>query len=430
MGVNTRRGLTVIGQNAVSLEMPDQMPVRGLSERAPTSHAVSTAPASVVTEIIPLADIDAVYDRLETLARSAAEPNVFFEPAVLKAAMEELKRTDRHFLILVHEGGDNSPLIGAMPIEIVRHRWGPFLAVTQGWNHKMGVRGTPLIVPGHAETFWREALEAIAKGPFPRMLLIHTMVADGCGMAGLKAACQAGSRHMTELDRVPYISLKTDLDGEAYLKQSMSSRRLGRTRKALADLSKMGTLESRVYRDEEEVMAAFTRFLKLEAAGWKGRERTAIMTKPDALRFFLKAISAFARRGSVQIDALELDGRPIGMSVAVMSGHTAFCWKTAYDETLAKYNPGYLTVMDVTRRIIDNPAIQDADSCTEAGHSMMESLWSEKSEAADVLIDTRPASGPSALQLAARLEKSRRAARGKAKKLYHAMRARLARRQA
>ncbi len=422
--------MLIQGRTALDTAADPRSGSRSAESRAAAQVA---APEGFRAEIVPLADIATVFAALERLAHRAGEANVFFEPTVLEAAMAEVRRTKGLFLVLVWDDaggdetdGDERVLAGAMPIELARHRWGPWLSATQVWNHRMGVRGTPLILPGRGTAFWMHALDAIAAAGFPRILLMHTMKADGEAMRGLEAATQRSDRHFSVVNHTPYISLNTDLDGEAYLKASLSARRYRRSEKARESLGKTGVLERKLYTTESEVLPAFCQFLELEAAGWKGREGTAILRKPDALRFFLKVIATFARRGDVQVDTLELDGRPVAMSVAVTSGKTAFCWKTAYEESLSKYTPGYLTVMDVTRRIVDDPSIIGADSCTEAGHSMMESLWSEKSDAADILIDTRPASTGIAIAIAERLEKGRRRLRGTAKKVYHALRGRLA----
>jgi len=226
-------------------------------------------------------------------------------------------------------------------------------------------------------------------------------------------------------DRQSHIVLKADADGEAFLQRTMSARRYKRMAKNRADLARLGRLESKLHTDPGEVMVALRHFLELEAAGWKGRENGAILKKPDALRFFLRTICDLAEAGRIRLDALELDGVPIGMSIVALSGHTAYCWKTTFDERYAKYSPGMLTVMDVTRGIIADPTIRFADSCTDAGHPLMSHVWSDTAETVDVLVDLEPGGSDRGFALAVATEGARRRGRAAAKRLYHAVRNRL-----
>lgn len=381
--------------------------------------------ADGTAQIVDLADLGRYRRAIADLAAGARESNVFFEPIVLDAALRETRRIDRMKLLLVWRDADRTVLSGTLPLRVDRHHWGPFGAVLLGWKHEYGIRGTPLIAPGQARPFWAAALDAVRRSTLPRYLILPAMAADGDCMNGLRAAADAPGRRIHVVGREAHITMRADGDGEAFLRGAMSDRRYKRMLKNRRDLEKRGDLRSRLYTDPGDVMVAFRRYAELEAAGWKGRNDGAMLRKPDAFRFFFRAVCDFAVEGRVRVDALELDGEPIGMSIAVVSGHTAFCWKTTYDERFSKYSPGMLTVMDVTRGIAADPRVTFADSCTDIGHPMMGALWSDTAAAIDLLVDTKPESRAATFTLAIAAEAARRQARSRAKKVYHALRGHL-----
>ena len=372
--------------------------------------------------VVPLADLDQYRDALADLAARAPEGNVFFEPIVLDAAMREVRNPARLSLVMVWEDAGRIVLAGALPLMLEPHHWGPYRRVAFGWKHDCGIRATPLIAPGRARLFWAYALEAIARADLPRYLILPAMAGDGGVFQGLRAAVAASGRHLHVLDDERHIIMSASGDGSEYLRRSMSARSFKRLAKNRRDLEKLGPLENRLYTRPGDVMVAFRQFAELEAAGWKGRDKGAVLMKPDALRFFLRTLCDFAGEGRVRVDSLELNGRPIAMSIVVISGRTAFCWKTTYDEAYAKYSPGMLVVADVTNGLAADPRVAVADSCTAASHPLMSRMWSQTASLVDVLVDTRPQAGDTGFKLAVATERTRRRARAMAKSLYHAAR--------
>lgn len=381
--------------------------------------------AATHAEIVEITDLETCRDALGDLAARAPESNVFFEPIVLDAAMKEERRIDRIKLVLVWEDAERTVLAGMLPVRIIHGKWGPGTRVGYGWKHDSGIRGTPLIASGRAQLFWAYALDAIRRSSLPRYLILPTIPLDGEAHNGLRAATLTTGRRAQIVGRETHIVMRPDTDGESYLQQAMSARRYKRMAKSRRDLEKLGKLEHRLYTDAGDVMVALRRFIEIEAAGWKGATSGAMVSKPHILRFFLRSVCDFALEGRIRLDSLELDGKPIGMSIVALSGHTAYCWKTTFDERYAKYSPGMLTVMDVTRGIIGDPRVTYADSCTDAGHSLMEHLWSEKSEMVDILINVEPNSGLFGFNAALLAETTRRRTRKRAKKIYLAARAKL-----
>ncbi|WP_210207373.1 GNAT family N-acetyltransferase, partial [Rhodobium orientis] len=348
------------------------------------------ADTAITAEIRPMAKLDAFAAPLADLARRAVVANVFFEPVVLKAALAEARHPDLVFMVLAWADRQKTALAGAWPVVLEPHHWGPFRPVWFTWKHDSGTRATPLIGPAAGSAVWAAMLDAIAATGRARHMVLPTMM-DLSGLVdGITNGAEATRRRLCLLESNRHIVLGAISDGEAHLKSAMSARRRKRMAKNREDLAALGRLEARVFERPGDVMVAFRRFVELEGSGWKGRKKGAILTKPDALRFFLRTLCDLAEAGQVRIDSLELDGTAIAMSIVTRSGNAAFCWKTTYDEAYARFSPGMLVVMDVTRGLAGDPGIAFADSCTDVGHPLMAHLWPQTADSVDLLVDLKP----------------------------------------
>jgi CelD/BcsL family acetyltransferase involved in cellulose biosynthesis len=92
---------------------------------------------------------------------------------------------------------------------------------------------------------------------------------------------------------------------------------------------------------------ALADFLALEASGWKGEEGSAIALDPALVRFYERIVRDAARRGTLAIRALTLDGRPVAVHLGIIHRGVYHLPKTAYDERLGAVSPGQLLQREV-----------------------------------------------------------------------------------
>ena len=151
----------------------------------------------------------------------------------------------------------------------------------------------------------------------------------------------------------------------------------------------------------------------LEASGWKGLAGTAIVSDPAVKNFVQSAVGALAAEGQARIDRLFLNGTAVAATVTLASGDTAWCWKIAYNEGLARSSPGVQLVCDLTESLLAEPGPARVNSCAAAGHPMIDHVWRERLALSDRLIALRPSWLPFAL--ACRIETLRRRAIAAAK---------------
>jgi hypothetical protein len=97
------------------------------------------------------------------------------------------------------------------------------------------------------------------------------------------------------------------------------------------------------------------------------------------------------------------------------SGDTAWCWKIAYSEGVARFSPGVQLLLDLTASLLAQPKPARVDSCATADHPMIDHIWRERLPLHDRLIALRPSAVP--FPLARGIETLRRSAIAAAKAL-------------
>jgi CelD/BcsL family acetyltransferase involved in cellulose biosynthesis len=210
--------------------------------------------------------------------------------------------------------------------------------------------------------------------------------------------------------------LASNLDGKAYLEKALSSSSRKKLRQHRRRLAEKGALQSSILTDVEAVQRAFENSLALEAAGWKGRQRTALLSHEADAHFARAMIAALAAQGEAAIHMLTLDARPVSMQIVLRAGPAAFTWKTAYDEALHDVSPGMLLLEDYTAALLADAGVAYVDSCAFDDSGYM-AAWTERAAIAQVWFDARRGGSP-AFTVLTRLQMGYLALRRRAKALY------------
>jgi hypothetical protein len=201
----------------------------------------------------------------------------------------------------------------------------------------------------------------------------------------------------------------------------MPARRLKEHRRLRRRLEEQGTLAFVSATTIHEVREAAEIFMKIEEAGWKGRDGGAFLHTAAGASFLRSATRSLAAKGQCRIDLLTLDGRAVAAGIVLGGGDRALYWKTAFDESLAAYSPGVQFTLELTRRQLDVDGPRLTDSCAMPDHPMINRIWPDRETIADWFIPARDASSAATLVVAR--ETATRTIRSKAKDLYHRLRA-------
>jgi CelD/BcsL family acetyltransferase involved in cellulose biosynthesis len=308
----------------------------------------------------------------DQLSRASASPNPFFESWFLGPALEQFDPAGRILLARLENAGD---LTGLLPLAR-QPRYGthplPHLA---SWLHANCFLGAPLVAPGHEQDFWRHVLEWADRNAGTALFLhLAAIPLDSSLATALEAVCREDGRRVALVHREDRALLEGPADPEAYLATALPAKKRKELRRQHARLSEQGTLTIAHQRDAQGIDDWIERFLKLEAAGWKGRAGSALGSAPATAQLFRHALTEAARRGALDRLSLSLDGNPLAMLATFIAAPGAFSFKTAYDERYARYSPGVLLQLQ-NLSLLTDPAIAWCDSCAAADHPMIDSLW-------------------------------------------------------
>lgn len=126
--------------------------------------------------------------------------------------------------------------------------------------------------------------------------------------------------------------------------------KLGLSRRLRSDLRRarrraeaLGAVELEVSASADALEEAF----RVEAAGWKGRQRTALLDDPPRADFYRRYGRAAEANGALRVALLRIGGRPAAMQVAVERDGALWLLKIGYDDEFARCSPGQLLLEQI-----------------------------------------------------------------------------------
>lgn len=314
--------------------------------------------------------------RWTALALEAAEPNAFYAPDMLCAALDHLATTRTVRMLEAQSGGE---LIGLLPV-IVTPRHGRLpVACTANWMHDHCFFGAPLIRRGAEKEAWASLLAQLDAAAWaPGFLHLKGLDAAGANAAALEAVCVEQRRGRREVHRYDRAMLRSDLDADSYWQIHVRAKKRKEIRRLQKRLADLGRISEHMLVGRDDLPGWCADFLALEASGWKGREGTALGCEASDAAFFRAACAAAFDAGRLHFLRIDLDGRAIAMLANFRHGEGAFSFKIAFDEELGRFSPGVLIELMNLHAVQGDPAIGWMDSCAAPDHPMIDSLWAER----------------------------------------------------
>lgn len=338
------------------------------------------------------------------LASRALVPNIFYEaeyavPAAVPFGPDIM-------LLTVTEGPSiYSRMLGAWPVRISSRRWGIPLRVLVGWTHPFAALGVPLLDRERALDALRVLLTASRLLPgIPTRILLPNIPEDGpfAEMLGSLEREHGLRSHRYNSHVRAKMLPKSRKD---YFESHLSARTRSKLRQQFRRIEKCGATVFETISEPSAVTSAVEDYIALEGRGWKARAGTAITCSASEADFLRQATANLAATRRVKVHRLVLNGTTIASSLTYLSPSMAWYAKISFDESQAKNSPGSQLVMHATDDLLQDPAIDWADSCAPPDHPLMRKFWFEDLPIANRLIDGH---GPSvSFLVAAQLENAR-----------------------
>ena len=325
--------------------------------------------------LVPLAEVGErdLRDWRE-LADHALDPNPFFDPDfVLPAARGLGEAGDVEILVVEDAHGWRA----CLPVR--RHsRWQRLpLPCVAAWVHRYCLLGSPLVLGEGATDALGAAVAAMRETPGCAFAVLPWVPADGPLAAALSDAVKRPIPYDGWNRATVRRSGEDPLGGRVKGKHRRDFRRLARGLE-----EDLGAPLELVDRSAES--AAVDAFLRLEAAGWKGREGTAIASVPAHAEFVREAATRFAARGALRLLFLEGGDRIAAARLSLRAGGVDYCFKVAYDEELARFSPGRELELRLLDRIGEEESLAWMDSCTASDNELFNRLWPDRRSLATI----------------------------------------------
>lgn len=348
-------------------------------------------------------------EELEFLSNRAMEPNIFFSARLLAPAMPRVDDKQVHLALIRDESNNRSRLRLLMPFTIERPGFSIGASIIRTWANPFGPLGTPLVDAEDAAETIDNLLEALAlrEARLPSVLVLPDVRLNGRFAQLAKAVAISRNLPVTVTDPFQRPMLESLADGETYLKHAISPHHVREMRRLWRKLETKGKLAYSVARQPEEVRLRMEEFLLLEAKGWKGRRRSALINDRYRSAFAREAITNLAEVDAVRIHTVDFDGRAIASLIVFVMAGEAYTWKTAYDEDFASYSPGKLLMIKLTEWHLEDANIMRTDSCAVPDHPIMSRFWEEREEMGTLVIGLNQNGDRDVRQVAAQLHRYR-----------------------
>ena len=339
------------------------------------------------------------WPEIADLAARACEPNPFLAPPMLKAAIELLEETAGLTFCL---GFSGNTLVGLFPLEA---RTGyarlPVTYLRTGL-YRHCFLGTPLVRTGHERQFLgtlvNHAAEAGLRGAF---LQFRQLVEGGPVETALR---EVVGQHAYAAARWQRACLDSTLTFEGYILRNIRGKKRKEWRRLTNRLSEEGNVTFRLLQRADEIDSWCDHFLRLEHEGWRGHGGSSLLADETGPAFLTQMVTAAHAAGELHFMRLDVNEKCIGMLINITTGNQGWSFKIAHDSEYARYSPGVMLELELTRQVLDEHVLAKVDSCAQEDHPMIDRLWAERKTMCHVNVPLPGLTSRSATMLCRMLE--------------------------
>ena len=288
-----------------------------------------------VHRIVELSDLDSLADAWDRLASKSGSPIGQYIWA--RACAETLD--DRYTLEVLAVGPRDRPIA----IAPLAKRRRPLTPLELLGVHELREPMDFLYADAPAAAALVGALATL-----PGPLSLKRLPASSLALAAVDDAYRKRRLVLTrEAGACPYIQLD---ERHREPKQTLSSRRRSDLRRAQRRAAKLGEVSYETLSPSpSDLDPLLEEVFDVEAAGWKGRARTALAHDATRRAFYRRYATAAATTGILRIAFLRIGGQAAAVQLAVETDDRFWLLKVGYDEGFARCSPGSLLLLETIR---------------------------------------------------------------------------------
>lgn len=320
----------------------------------------------------------------EDLCTRSAEENVYYSPRYIRALLDHVERDHVDFAVI----WNRSKIVALLPFTRSKPAIPLLWPSRSAWKTKYNFNSVPLLdreLRAEAAEALLDLLGSVSNGEW---IFPDANMQGEVAQSLLKAMASKGVPSILTGSYFRAV-LETGHTYEEHMRLNISKKRrksLARNRRRLEEL---GEVEFESHTSGGQLKHAINIFLEIEMNGWKGQRGTALACSDGTRKFAMEAFSGEEAHSCGRADVLKLDGSPIAVSLAVLSGRTGFTVKCCYDESYSSYSPGLLLEVEVIRSFLSDKWADRLDSATIEGH-VIEGFWPGRIEIADIVFSLAP----------------------------------------
>jgi hypothetical protein len=181
-----------------------------------------------------------------------------------------------------------------------------------------------------------------------RPLLLRRILADSPVLATLNEAFKSRGMLITRpATGYPWIPLD---ESWTYPEEKVSPSRRSSFRRAKRKAHSIGPIDYEVLAPEPcELPLLLAESLRVEAAGWKGRTGSALLSDLNRRQFYEKYAAIASSKRILRLCFMRIGGVVAATQIAVESGGRFWLLKVGYDEAFARCSPGHLLMVETLR---------------------------------------------------------------------------------
>ncbi|MGV3633744.1 MAG: GNAT family N-acetyltransferase [Pseudorhodoplanes sp.] len=362
----------------VPVEPASTAPLPAKLPRTHLSVVASTRPYLIDLAAVPAPAWNDLHAR-------AIEPNAYYDP--LWAVPVTRHATGRGGALALL-AWDRDRLIGLMPVRWARRALSLPVPLLVSWNAY-----APLSVPLLDRERALDAADALidaAAAAGARALFLQTIVTAGPAYEALHSALVRRGLTADVMRGFRRAGLDASQDADKALRDALSAKKLKELRRQRHRLEDTGAVRFEVAATPGKIGPALEAFLALEATGWKAVRGTALVQDAGDAAFIREAAPALAARGHLEIVSLTRNGDTLASGLILRDRGHAYFFKIAMDATEARTSPGVQLTLDLTKHLCADPDIAFADSTADGDHPMIDHVWRERIDIADVFVALKP----------------------------------------
>ncbi len=181
-----------------------------------------------------------------------------------------------------------------------------------------------------------------------RPIVLRRIRADSPAVVALRRACAREWITFCRPSRgCPYITLD---ESWSEPERHVNAGRRSDLRRARRAAEKIGPVTCEIVAPTpDQVPALLDEAYRVEAVGWKGREKTALATDKRLGDFYRQYAAAAAARGILRVCLLRIGGEAAAMQIVAVTGDRFWLLKIGYSEMHARCSPGVLLMLETIR---------------------------------------------------------------------------------